>query len=81
MENQEDYTIGTAKLHFERSILGNEAMTPTILEGDSVFSIFTGAVLKDMNYFSTVDFNFLDDISFGKSEGCSYLSNLCTDLS
>jgi len=54
-------------------------MTATILEGDSIFSIFTGAVLKDMGYFSTVNFNFLDDFYFGKGNGCNYLTLICSD--
>ena len=61
-------------MHFERSLVYNEAMTATLLDGDAVFSIFTGALLKDMGYFSTVNFNYLDDIAFGYNKGCDFVS-------
>lgn len=52
-------------------------MTASILDGDSVFSVFTGAILKDMGYFNEINFNFLDDISFGKGKGCNFLNRVC----
>ncbi|KAL4435263.1 hypothetical protein ABPG74_017355 [Tetrahymena malaccensis] len=77
LENQENLSVANARLDFERTILYNEALTANILDGNSVFSIFTGSLLKDMGYFSLINFNFLDDITFGQNEGCDFLSKVC----
>jgi len=66
---------GTAGSHWERSELGDEAMTGADINEPS-YSLFTIILLHDSGWYN-VDVSMADDITWGLSEGCDFVNKKC----
>jgi leishmanolysin len=64
---------GSAGSHWERRIFGNEYMTASQINDQRV-SALTLALLESTGWYK-VDYSMADTFSFGKGEGCGFLSS------
>ncbi|EGR31368.1 leishmanolysin family protein, putative, partial [Ichthyophthirius multifiliis] len=77
MQIENEGGAGSFGSHWERTVIYNEMMTGASVSTDSVFSIFTIALLKDTGFYPEVNENMADDIFWGKGKGCDFLENAC----
>ena len=64
---------GTALAHWEKRIMLNDFMVGDI-NSDAGFSDITMAVFEDSGWY-TVNYDYTDQISFGRNRGCSFFQN------
>lgn len=69
---------GTALQHWEKRVLGNEAMTG-IFDYNPVFSRLSLAVLEDSGWY-TVDYTAAKDLPWGRGRGCDFVRRGCGDM-
>lgn len=62
---------GTAGSHWERAVLGNEAMTGSEI-ADARYSMFTLAFLEDSGWYKP-NYNLADQLEWGYGEGCGFI--------
>lgn len=62
--------------HWEKRLLGNELMTPTISERDFSVSELTLAMLESSGWY-VVNYQQADPLLYGKATGCSFLEDKC----
>jgi hypothetical protein len=62
--------------HWEKRLLGNELMTPTISERDFSVSELTLAMIESSGWY-VVNYQQADPLLYGKATGCSFLEDKC----
>ncbi|CAD8135190.1 unnamed protein product [Paramecium octaurelia] len=77
MENQGGDT--SADHHFERTYYFNELMTGSQMNGQSVLSEFTFALLSDFGYYRLLKYK-RDFMTYGRAKGCDFLFKPCKEL-
>jgi len=66
---------GTAGSHWERSELGDEAMTGADIN-EPKYSLFTIALLYDSGWYKA-NLNMVDEITWGYGQGCDFVYKKC----
>jgi len=66
---------GTAGSHWERSEVGDEAMTGADIN-EPKYSKFTLTLLKDTGWYNP-DMSMADELLWGKGEGCDFITQKC----
>jgi leishmanolysin-like peptidase len=69
---------GTALQHWEKRMLGNEAMTG-VFDFNPVFSRLTLAVLEDSGWY-TVNYSAAEPLLWGRGRGCGFVDQGCGDI-
>lgn len=67
---------GSAGAHFERSVFQDELMTASDLTTRLTLSTATLSLLASTGWYE-VNFNMSEGFSFGKGQGCEFISRLC----
>lgn len=68
---------GSKGSHWERILLQDEIMTASSISGESVFSIFTMALLDDTNWYNSIDYSLAPPIQWGNGKGCDFTTKAC----
>lgn len=66
---------GTAGSHWERSVLGDEAMTGADIN-EPKYSIFTLTLMADSGWYEVAT-DMADELDFGKGSRCAFLTEKC----
>ena len=66
---------GTAGSHWEKRVMLNDFMTGHI-SPNSIYSDITLAAFEDSGWYE-VDYNYTDQVTFGKGRGCGFLTGNC----
>ena len=67
---------GTFGSHFEATSFHNEMMTGTISRL-IYFTLFDTALLRDTNWYHSVNESLVDDYNFGRNGGCKFYTDSC----
>jgi hypothetical protein len=70
---------GTAGSHWEKRVVLDELMAPTITQS-SVLSSLTLALLDDSGWY-TVDYRMAQLLTWGRKKGCEFVNNRCDTVS
>jgi hypothetical protein len=76
MELEDGGGSGSAGSHWEKRIVWNELMSPSLL-GESLLSRLTAALLQDSGWYE-VDVTYTETFTWGRNKGCAFVLDPCS---